>query len=201
MKFSLKLRTNKLKTKHIVIGVLVLLINIILIANLFRGPDRMLRNCQLTDIPIDSFYEDMSRTRVHSRTDRYIMISGDTKYYVSFPASIFELKNNRLRDEELNKLQNETPIVITASVSTKQTFTEWIHRKHRIYAFSVDGTEYLDIQTSKDILIEYYAGVWLGVILIGAVCNIGLFLFLICDDVLQLKKPKRRKKTGRRSAT
>lgn len=101
---------------------------------------------------------------------QYSIISGGQSYYFVYHYSDSEVYSEYKMFRELikNQVGNDS-IIITATVSTKQTPSDIIYNRHRILCFSSDGTEYLSMHSTEKYMKYIFRGACVGTIMFGVV--------------------------------
>ena len=146
---------------------------------------RLLQNTQEISLRIDAIEPMGNKSR---GSKQYSITAGGQSYYFVYYYSDSEVNSEyKMFRELLNNHTRNDAIIITATVSTKQTPSDVIYNRHRILRFSSGGTEYLSMRATEKHMENIYRGAWVGLVLFG-VCFFVLALFnVIAYEIIKKK--------------
>lgn len=83
---------------------------------------------------------------------------------------------------------------ISATVATRQELDSWIRGQYRILAFSVDGIEYLSVESTKKHLIKNDIGAFFAFLLYGILPLVSLLFEFHLLGIIKYQKTRKRNK-------
>lgn len=181
---------SRIPKKEKVVLLLLLFVLMLFFVNLFFTPARKLNNLQQTEIHIFNAYRNDKFSHGDSSAS-YTIKANECSYYLNVPYRSAE-HDKFIADIEGDLLGgriNSASVVVT----TKQTILDKIRNRYDILSLSIDGIEYLSIETSRRTLVWEYIGAWFFFLLLTVLFIGYAFLLVVGYDVIGYGNKKDKK--------
>lgn len=186
-------RFKSMSKKRKLIWLLIVIIFLFLLFRLFFSEMRTLIKTQQIEIRVENavYIPSISKHSALS-SEMYKIESDDAVYYFTFcPFSEeYAIFLDRLESDLLaGDIKS-----ISATVATRQELDSWIRGQYRILAFSVDGIEYLSVESTKKHLIKNDMGAFFAFLLCGILPLVSLLFEFHLLGIIKYQKTRKRNK-------